>query len=53
MLPVQALNNAPVTVSLTGRDGRTVTATATGRVSGAMGQAQLGIQNPGSVRGWP
>ncbi|ACO45785.1 N-acetylmuramoyl-L-alanine amidase [Deinococcus deserti] len=52
VLPVQALlKDAPVTVSLTGRDGRTVTATAAGRISGATGETRLGVQNPGSVHG--
>lgn len=50
--PTQALAAAPVTVRLTGRDGRTVTRTAAGRVSSVPGAApQLAIQRPGTVPG--
>ncbi|MFC4427558.1 N-acetylmuramoyl-L-alanine amidase [Deinococcus navajonensis] len=50
-VPAQtALSRAPLTVSLTGRDGRTVSAVA-GQVSSAAGQTQLGVQRPGTVPG--
>ncbi|MCP2013653.1 N-acetylmuramoyl-L-alanine amidase [Deinococcus sp. HSC-46F16] len=50
--PTQALAAAPVTVMLTGRDGRTVTRTAAGRVSNVPGAApQLAVQRPGTVPG--
>lgn len=50
--PASALAAAPVTVHLTGRDGRTVTRTAAGRVSNLPGAApQLAVQRPDSVPG--
>ncbi|WP_221089051.1 N-acetylmuramoyl-L-alanine amidase [Deinococcus aquaedulcis] len=51
-LPTGAvLRAAPVTVSLRGRDGRTVSATAPGRLSSAPGTARTVVQPPGSVPG--
>ncbi|EYB66630.1 hypothetical protein DEIPH_ctg079orf0009 [Deinococcus phoenicis] len=52
VLPVSArLERAPVTVSLTGRDGKTVTATAPGRLSSTGSGPRSGTQQPGTVRG--
>lgn len=42
---------APITVTLTGRDGRTVSATARGTLSSMAGGQQAGIQRPGTVPG--
>ncbi|WP_034409130.1 N-acetylmuramoyl-L-alanine amidase family protein [Deinococcus murrayi] len=50
--PAAALADAPVTVSLTGRDGRTVSRPAPGRVSSVPGASpQLAVQRPGTVPG--
>lgn len=45
------LEGAPVTVTLTGRDGRSVTATARGTLSSTGAGERAGIQSPGTVRG--
>ncbi|PTA69114.1 N-acetylmuramoyl-L-alanine amidase family protein [Deinococcus arcticus] len=49
--PGAVLNTAPLVVSLRGRDGRTVSATAPGRLSSAPGTARTVLQPPGSVPG--
>ncbi|WP_034383735.1 N-acetylmuramoyl-L-alanine amidase [Deinococcus sp. YIM 77859] len=52
VLPVSALlSQAPVTVRLTGRDGKTVTATAPGRLSSRPQGVQTGVQRPNTVPG--
>ncbi|WP_135227860.1 N-acetylmuramoyl-L-alanine amidase family protein [Deinococcus fonticola] len=43
--------NAAITVSLTGRNGRTVSAAAPGRLTSLQGALKTGVQKPGSVRG--
>ncbi|MFC4639486.1 N-acetylmuramoyl-L-alanine amidase [Deinococcus hohokamensis] len=48
--PQAALSDVPLSVRLTGRDRRTVSAVAA-RVSSATGRAQLGAQRPGTVPG--
>ncbi|MEF2277894.1 N-acetylmuramoyl-L-alanine amidase [Deinococcus sp. YIM 134068] len=45
------LENVPVTMTLTGRDGRSVTVTASGRLSSGSGGPRTGTQRPGTVRG--
>ncbi len=52
LLPEQAsLRNAAMTVRLTGRDGKTVSATATGRLTSTLGNLKTGVQKPGTVQG--
>ena len=48
--PTDVLQNAAVTFSLTGRDGKTVGAVAPGRLS-VGGGPRVAVQNPGSVPG--
>lgn len=50
-VPAAPQASAPLTVSLTGPDGRTVTATAPGRVTVQSGAARSGTQRPGQVPG--
>ncbi|WP_019584837.1 N-acetylmuramoyl-L-alanine amidase family protein [Deinococcus apachensis] len=51
-VPVPArLEGAPVAVTLSGRDGRTVTATARGTLSSTASGTRAGIQRPGTVPG--
>ncbi|MFW8625538.1 N-acetylmuramoyl-L-alanine amidase [Deinococcus sp. ME38] len=50
-VPTTPQASAPLTVSLTGPDGRTVTATAPGRVTVQSGAARSGTQRPGQVPG--
>ena len=49
--PTLRLDRAAVTVRLTGKDGRTVLATAPGRLSNAVTGVKTGTQRPGSVPG--
>ncbi|BDP41363.1 N-acetylmuramoyl-L-alanine amidase [Deinococcus aetherius] len=52
VVPVAArLENAAVTVRLTGRDGRTLTATAPGPLTSTGEGLRTGTQRPGTVRG--
>lgn len=51
-LPEQAsLRNAAITVHLTGRDGKTVNAAATGRLSSTLGNLKTGVQKQGTIQG--
>lgn len=50
-VPAAPQASAPLTVSLTGPDGRTVTAAAPGRVTVQSGAARSGTQRPGQVPG--
>lgn len=43
--------NAAITVHLTGRDGRTVTAAAPGRLTSIQGALKTGTQKPGTIKG--
>ncbi|GGL13502.1 N-acetylmuramoyl-L-alanine amidase family protein [Deinococcus radiotolerans] len=49
--PTARLSSAPITVTLTGRDGRTTTATAQGRVTSTPGTARTITTPPGTVPG--
>ena len=49
--PSTRLAQAPITVTLTGRDGQTVTATAPGRLSSTDVGPLTGMQRPGTVPG--
>lgn len=49
--PSARLVQAPITVTLTGRDGQTATATAPGFLSSTGGGPLTGMQRPGTVRG--
>ncbi|GGS16455.1 N-acetylmuramoyl-L-alanine amidase family protein [Deinococcus knuensis] len=50
-VPATPQASTPLTVTLTGPDGRTVTATAPGRVTVQSGAARTGTQRPGQVPG--
>lgn len=43
--------NAAITVHLTGRNGKTVTAAAPGRLTSIQGALKTGVQKPGTVKG--
>lgn len=49
--PSARVQKLAFTVSLTGRDGKTVTAVAPGRVTSTAAGTRLGTQKPGSVQG--
>lgn len=52
VLPEQAsLLNAAFTVQLTGKDGKTVSAAAPGRLTSTLGTIRTGVQKPGTIQG--
>lgn len=52
VLPEQAsMRNAAFTVHLTGKDGKTVSAAATGRLTSTLGAIKTGVQKPGTILG--